>query len=540
VCTRAPLLEPLRPRASAGRGPRLLAFAGAALLIVMAVFAAVLLLWSSVHLGSDPEALARIELDPLAGTFVRARAFGPKGHAIPLTVRGGRLTPSILLAPGERVSVEVTVRRPGWLGWALGKERHKRLTLVTPTVSVTDRWLTTQPGSRPRVRFDEPVRKVAYGRRGHLVRHAAGRDPRELLLDRHAPAGTVELAAAVRSWERLGGPVSVSWFPPSAEAQATTSPAAGATITPVTPIRVTVSRPLASVLGHRPHPALSPSVPGLWTRTDSHTLTFTPARAGIPLGTQLELGLPSGVKPAAGGEIQWSVPHGSTLRLQQLLARARYLPLEWSPDSRPVARNRAAQLRAAVDPPDGHFEWRYPKTPGELKRLWAPGHENVVTRGALMMFERTHHLAVDGLAGPRVWNALISDTIAGKERTGGYSYVYVHRAVPQRLTLWHSGHTTLTSAGNTGVPKAPTELGTFPVFEHIQKGTMSGTNPDGSHYRDPGVRWISYFNGGDAIHAFPRASYGTPQSLGCVELPLAAARKVWPYTPIGTLVTIEE
>jgi hypothetical protein len=74
--------------------------------------------------------------------------------------------------------------------------------------------------------------------------------------------------------------------------------------------------------------------------------------------------------------------------------------------------------------------------------------------------------------------------------------------VPQRLTLWHSGHTVLTSAGNTGVPKAPTELGTFRVFEHIPKGTMSGTNPDGSHYRDPGVRWISYFNGGDAIHAF--------------------------------------
>jgi hypothetical protein len=36
-----------------------------------------------------------------------------------------------------------------------------------------------------------------------------------------------------------------------------------------------------------------------------------------------------------------------------------------------------------------------------------------------------------------------------------------------------------------------------------------------------------------------RGSFGTPQSLGCVELPLAAAAKVWPYTPIGTLVTVE-
>ena len=139
-----------------------------------------------------------------------------------------------------------------------------------------------------------------------------------------------------------------------------------------------------------------------------------------------------------------------------------------------------------------------------------------------------------------MWRALLADTIAGKRRDDGYSYVYVHRDVPQSLTLWHDGQTSSTSPGNTGVPAAPTELGTFPVFEHIPVRTMSGTNPDGSHYNDPGVRWISYFNRGDALHAFNRASFGTPQSLGCVELPLAAATKVWPYTPIGTLVTVED
>ena len=69
---------------------------------------------------------------------------------------------------------------------------------------------------------------------------------------------------------------------------------------------------------------------------------------------------------------------------------------------------------------------------------------------------------------------------------------------------------------------------------------MSGTNPDGSHYHDPGMRWISYFNGGDALHSFTARSFGTPQSLGCVELPLAAAAEVWPYTPVGTMVTIEK
>jgi hypothetical protein len=118
--------------------------------------------------------------------------------------------------------------------------------------------------------------------------------------------------------------------------------------------------------------------------------------------------------------------------------------------------------------------------------------------------------------------------------------VYVHRdGAQQTLTLWHDGRTVITTPGNTGVPSAPTVLGTFPVFEHLPVTTMTGTNPGGSHYSDPGIKWVSYFNGGDAVHAFDRASFGTPQSVGCVELPLAAAAKVWPYMPIGTLVTIE-
>jgi peptidoglycan hydrolase-like protein with peptidoglycan-binding domain len=243
---------------------------------------------------------------------------------------------------------------------------------------------------------------------------------------------------------------------------------------------------------------------------------------------------------SAAHTIDWTVAGASFLRLQQLLADAGYLPLSWQPAAGPpVARRPLAEIAAAVSPPAGHFRWRYPNTPPELQRLWSTGQPNQITRGAVMMFEHDHGLAVDGFAGAQVWHALLANAISGKSRTDGYSYVYVHRNVPQLLTLWHNGQTVLTSPGNTGVPAAPTQLGSFPVFEHIPVGTMSGTNPDGSHYHDPGIRWISYFNGGDALHSFTRASFGTPQSLGCVELPLATAAQVWPYTPIGTLVTIE-
>jgi peptidoglycan hydrolase-like protein with peptidoglycan-binding domain len=306
---------------------------------------------------------------------------------------------------------------------------------------------------------------------------------------------------------------------------------------------LTFSQTVQDVLGAA-RPRLSPAAPGHWRLLDAHTLAFQPSGLGYGLGAEVSLRLPLGVHLAgqAGAALtrtlHWQVPQGSTLRLQQLLAQLGYLPLGWQASAGP-APTLADQLAAAIAPPAGQFTWRYADTPGELRALWSVGRPNEITRGAVMMFEDTHGLTVDGLTGPRVWRALIGDAVAGKRRTVGYSYVYVHRDLPQSLNLWHNGHVILSSPGNTGVPSAPTQLGTYPVFEHIPVGTMSGTNPDGSHYNDPGIRYISYFHGGDALHSFNRASFGTPQSLGCVELPLAAAAKVWPYTPIGTLVTIE-
>ncbi len=280
---------------------------------------------------------------------------------------------------------------------------------------------------------------------------------------------------------------------------------------------------------------------------DDHTLVFRPSGGGLPFNSEVAVRLPSalviagatGAHAHVGSNVRFSIAPASFLRLQQLLAQEGYLPLDWQPTQAAVAQTPRGELAAAVDPPAGRFEWRYPNSPPELQALWKTGEPNEITRGAVMMFQDEHHLAVDGIAGSQVWHALLGDAVAGTRRTAGYSYVYVHRNLPQLLTLWHNGRTVLTSPGNTGVPAAPTALGTWPVFEHIPVGRMSGTNPDGSHYDDPGIRWISYFHGGEALHAFTRASFGTPQSLGCVELPLSAAAQAWPYTPIGTLVTIE-
>lgn len=97
----------------------MLGAAGLVLLAAAALLAAALH-WSGATLADDPSALARVAVQPFGGAFAQARVLGADGRTIPVAVHGGRLTPQEPLAPGELVSVDVTVRRPGWDSWLLG------------------------------------------------------------------------------------------------------------------------------------------------------------------------------------------------------------------------------------------------------------------------------------------------------------------------------------------------------------------------------------------------------------------------------------
>ena len=528
------------------RGPVLLGVAVTVALVAVLGFVGIVSVWSGASLSGDRSALAQVKLQPFAGKLETARAFAPNGTEIPVMVAGGRITPLKKLNPGERVTVQVVVHRPGLTSWALGATRTERLTLQAPKAHVAQPWLTVADGAQVRVSFDQPVTSVAYGAAGHLVSQPLNGDPSTVALGQLAPAGSIQVAAAVRSWERLGTPITVSWFPASPSPVMVATPAPESKITPTTRLRLTFSQPVSQVLGGS-CPQLSPQIPGSWRRADSHTLEFVPSGPGAPLGTTVTMTLPSpvatigssggvvGPRPSSAGPSRPGRPSASSSCSPRPATSA-------SPGLRPanpVARP-GAEVRAAVDAPPATSPGAIPNTPSELKALWRPGQPNAITRGAVMMFETTHDLTADGLAGAAVWKR------ADRRRRSPARHPRLTTATststatcPSCSPCGSDGHTVFTSPGNTGVPAAPTQLGTFPVFEHIPVGTMSGTNPDGSTYNDPGIRWISYFNGGDALHAFTRASFGTPQSLGCVELPLASAAKVWPYTPIGTLVTIE-
>jgi peptidoglycan hydrolase-like protein with peptidoglycan-binding domain len=355
------------------------------------------------------------------------------------------------------------------------------------------------------------------------------------------------------------------------------SPAPGtANVAFDTSVTVDFSQPLAA---DSPLPTLSPAPPGNWVRTSPAALRFVPDGYFAPFTTvQLSVpGGPEGVRGSSGQALsstlrkRFAIEGGSELRLQQLLAEDGYLPLQFVPavsasvgapqramasaNLRPPAQSPATTTTTtaplpAIDsePADpsaiplravaGNFTWRFGKTPSSLRALWLLGQPNVITRGAVMAFEAAHGLLTDGAPGPKVWSALLQAVAARQVTTQPYDYVIVNQTLPESATVWRNGQYVFTALVNTGIPVAQTAVGTFPVYARYLVTTMSGKNPDGTHYSDPGIPWVSYFNGGDALHGFIRASYGFPQSLGCVEMTYPNAQTMFPLTPLGTLVTV--
>jgi hypothetical protein len=202
----------------------------------------------------------------------------------------------------------------------------------------------------------------------------------------------------------------------------------------------------------------------------------------------------------------------------------------------PAATDTAGQRSAAFSPPAGTFTWQH-GYPGELRTFWKAAKPSLVQQGAIMAFESDHLMTMDGIAGTAVWHALFKAVAAGQDNAHGYTYARATKDSPETLTIWHDGHRVFRSLANTGIPVAPTADGTAPVYLRYRNQIMKGTNPDGTKYADP-VQFVAYFRAGEAVHYFPRFSYGSPQSLGCVELPLAAAAKAWPYLTYGSLVTV--
>jgi hypothetical protein len=544
----APDYPPETPR----RWPKRLLVGGIVAVLAAAVAAFVVSAFalSGSSIEADSSSLGTVSTDTFGGDVSSVSATTvASGKEVPVALRGDRIMPTGKLHPGEQIKVEAVVKRPSVIGALAGSEKTLTMTMTAPVAHVKDRWIAVKSGKNPRVHFSSPVREVVYGQPGELKHRRFAKPRRSVTLGKQPTAGQAIVAAAVQPWEHAGKFKAVAWFPKTGSPIVAASPTAGTTISASTPLHLTFSTKVKKLFGTE-KPTLSPEVAGKWTQPDAHTLVFTPSGFGVPLATDLKVELPKHVdvvqsdgSTKGGSTVAWEVPAGSELRLQQMLAGLDYLPYKFTGEQ--VAKTPEAQVAAATtEAPKGHFSPRWGNTPSGLKELWTVGEENVLTEGALMSFEERNGLEVDGVAGPVVWEALMKATIAGEKKPtegagNGFTWVSVSQDIPETVDVWHNGKDVLTGlSANTGIPGAETELGTHNVYSRFEETTMEGENPNGTHYSDPGIKWVSYFYGGDALHAFDRASYGSPQSLGCVEMTLEEAESVFPYTPIGTPVTV--
>jgi hypothetical protein len=261
----------------------------------------------------------------------------------------------------------------------------------------------------------------------------------------------------------------------------------------------------------------------------------------------------AGIRSATGAHLSTAVTaHFTTggygqLALAEMLADQGYLPMTFSPTRSGGAKAAATRAQSApasltaageaYDPPKGTFSFES-GYPSMLQSMWNPNQPDVILRGAVMAFQSQHNMTINGSLTAQFWRALILAQQTGEQNQNGYTYAVASKRLPETLTIYHNGHFVMRSLTNTGIPVAPTVNGTFPVFARYRYTIMSGTNPGGSHYADP-VSFVSYFNGGDAVHYFPRGGYGYEQSLGCVELPYNAAARAYPYLTYGSLVTVD-
>lgn len=246
------------------------------------------------------------------------------------------------------------------------------------------------------------------------------------------------------------------------------------------------------------------------------------------------------------------------------------------------------------------FLWNVPSQLQHAVDQYAWNANNPFIRAAVIQFERQNGIlgpkgVSEGHLHKNVIKKLFSDS--AKKNAYSYQWVYVTKGSGtnqlEQLHVWQHGTATVPhsfgkiQAGttvknswvwgtvvNTGVLGA-TPDGTWPVYQRLPHTDMRGTFPVpisttqynalagstvpqwagsslrqsargvvGGHYvtwqpyNDPDILWVNYFDDGRGIHYYPRASYGFPQSAGCVEQPYNSAPVTYHLLQYGDPVTI--
>ncbi|MDL5487816.1 L,D-transpeptidase family protein [Microbacterium wangruii] len=114
----------------------------------------------------------------------------------------------------------------------------------------------------------------------------------------------------------------------------------------------------------------------------------------------------------------------------------------------------------------------------------------------------------------------------------------------QWVTLWENGKAVDGWSVSTGKQGAPTYPGEYTIQSMYPMQTLYGTyrGPNGEDlgpYVQPDVKWMMYFNGGQAFHGvYWHSNWGTPSSHGCVGMPEWRAAQLYDWAAPGVEVSI--
>ena len=136
---------------------------------------AALLAWPAGAVGASPSGLASVSLPGFSGRIEHVSVTGPDGKTLPYVLRGDTVWPRTRLAAGERVTVTVDVRRPGWIGWLVGGSR--RAHVHRPDARRPDSLDHASAEARqPRSPFASPSRSPGSGSAAPGIARWAGKE----------------------------------------------------------------------------------------------------------------------------------------------------------------------------------------------------------------------------------------------------------------------------------------------------------------------------------------------------------------------------
>lgn len=115
----------------------------------------------------------------------------------------------------------------------------------------------------------------------------------------------------------------------------------------------------------------------------------------------------------------------------------------------------------------------------------------------------------------------------------------------QTATVYQNDQAVKTFPVCTGTNKHVTDPGTYTIYLRYAIQDMKGLNDDGSRYLSKGVKWVSYFNGGEGFHTASWNNYGIAHgdpvnygSHGCVNMYEADSKWIYDHCPQGTIVQV--